>query len=291
MITAKLTKMETDMKKVLNRFASVRMALLVIATGCAAVEVSVAQASSPPTTSYFWQFATSANPASPDTATGGVGTAAASITPGLFSDGWLSNNAAVFGNANGIWNLGQNGEIVVSDDAGLTGTGSPAASISVQVVQYIDGGIYSSHAVVTIPGAVAVSTNSSVAPGLTAGPIGGWIVDETIWSVEAGTPITSIAIASAVPNGSVIDSVSVQATSGSGGSAPSPVLTIQGPVGGNVTISWSANFSNMVLESNSELTNSQGWSTVQASAQVNGNTVSVTVPAGSGTQFYRLKQP
>src|ERR1035438_4111134 len=123
------------MKNTINRTTVVLAVLAAIATS-----VWSAQASSG--VSYQWQFGSSANPAAPDVSPGGAGPAQATIAPGAFASGWMADNA-IMGGAQGIWDLGRNGTIILSNPAGLVGDSGQIRLFTIRVVQYQDGGIYS----------------------------------------------------------------------------------------------------------------------------------------------------
>jgi hypothetical protein len=68
----------------------------------------------------------------------------------------------------------------------------------------------------------------------------------------------------------------------------SPTLAITRS-GSQAVISWSASSTPFVLEQTSNLAGS--WTNSPATLTTNGTTISVTVPAASGYQFYRLYYP
>ncbi|HVU28287.1 MAG TPA: LamG-like jellyroll fold domain-containing protein [Verrucomicrobiae bacterium] len=70
---------------------------------------------------------------------------------------------------------------------------------------------------------------------------------------------------------------------------PQPRLSISSS-GGNVVISWPLAQSNYQLQSTPDLTE-PFWTGVSTSAVTNGNTWTVTLPIGPGTQFFRLMRP
>lgn len=69
-----------------------------------------------------------------------------------------------------------------------------------------------------------------------------------------------------------------------------PLLTIVRS--NNVAIvSWSDTATGFRLENNSNLSVTNGWATAPQTRATNGGQISVTVPADSGNNFYRLKNP
>lgn len=92
---------------------------------------------------YLWPFSTSANPAQSVTTTLG-----ASVTPGMFSMGWVDDIG--ISTNRGFWDLGAAGTITAT----FSGTSTSAV---VETVELYDGWIYGTYASVTIPGATLTS--------------------------------------------------------------------------------------------------------------------------------------
>jgi len=230
---------------------------------------------------YDWRFGSSANPAVP-IATGGIGSALATVAPGSFSDGWINTNA-VLGAAQGVWDLGGSGAVTLNNASGLAGNSDVERLITVSVSQYQDGGIYNQLAAVSVPGASLVSSNASTTG---AGYIGVWTLGRTQWRAPAGVAVNAINI-SGVSRGSLIDSVLVESTI----VTTLPQLTIRrvGPNDSQVEISWPASYTNMALQSAGTVNNPLGWTAVDAPVQVNGNVRFVTLDAAGAARFYRLK--
>jgi hypothetical protein len=72
---------------------------------------------------------------------------------------------------------------------------------------------------------------------------------------------------------------------------PSPVLLAITSSGGDVVISWPAPSTDFVLQQSNDLTQPTGWSGVTQQIIVNGGQNTVTVPATTSPQFFRLKYP
>ena len=72
-------------------------------------------------------------------------------------------------------------------------------------------------------------------------------------------------------------------------SSPVPTLTIR-PSGANVIVCWPSPSNGFVLEQNPTL-DSGGWTAVATMPSDDGTTKCVTLPAGPGIKFYRLKNP
>ena len=261
----------------------IRMTMVLAVLSACAVSITQIQATALSAGStYEWRFDSGANPAVPEVSGGGA--AQASISPGEFSDGWIAK-AKILGAAQGIWDLGKSGTIALSLPAGVVGA---SGLVTVKVVQYYDhgGALYSELATISVPGAETVNINSGVTATTS---LGGWFTDETQFRAPAGATVNSILITGA-SGGSLIDSVVVEPSLSV---LQPPVLSIKpaGPDNSQVTISWPANYSTMVLESTADLNDSNGWTPVQQAIQTTGDTSSVTLDAAGGVRFYRLKQP
>jgi hypothetical protein len=274
--------MEMFMKKQLNQTTLTAMAAGVGLLLCLSMSASAG-------TTNEWLFKTSANSVSPlGSGSGGIAT----IAPGAYSSGWLGQND-VFGSAKGVWDLGRSGTITLNSPSGLAGTSGQVRVFTVKVVEWNDGGIYDEPTKVSVPGAKCISTNIDAAAAANLNSttsVGEWIVNETQWRAEAGTPVNSAVITSA-NLGSVVNQVVVE-SSATIITKPSPQLTIQliGSAGNQqAMISWPTNLGSKVLESTSNLNDPQSWTPVQADVQTAGNVNSVTVGTGDAMRFYRLE--
>jgi hypothetical protein len=58
-----------------------------------------------------------------------------------------------------------------------------------------------------------------------------------------------------------------------------------------VIVSWPDTATSFRLENNSDLAPTNGWATAPQVRSTNGGQISVTVPATTGNNFYRLKNP
>ncbi|MEO7298474.1 MAG: hypothetical protein ABI042_07850 [Verrucomicrobiota bacterium] len=56
-------------------------------------------------------------------------------------------------------------------------------------------------------------------------------------------------------------------------------------------VSWPDTATGFQLENNSNLSLTNGWATAPQTRSTNGGQISVTVPAATGNNFYRLKNP
>jgi hypothetical protein len=231
-----------------------------------------------------WIFPTSANPVSPV----GGGPATATVATGPFATGWLYQNSNL-GNATGVWDLGRNGTITLTNLAGLLGGPGSARSFTISVVQYNDGGIYSVLATISIPGAQCVLTNqlATIIPSLSpASGAGRWVVNQTQWTNAPGAVANTAVITSAY-YGSLVNQVSLVSSAAT--STPELAIQRRGPNQQQLQISWPASLTNQ-LQATSDLSHPQ-WTAVTATVQVNGNVNSVTINATNTRQFYRLTPP
>ena len=71
--------------------------------------------------------------------------------------------------------------------------------------------------------------------------------------------------------------------------SPRPKLTIT-ETGTNATISWASSFTGFTLQKNTSISSPLTWSNVPQAQVTNGNSISVTISANSGKQFFRLKK-
>ena len=233
-----------------------------------------------------WHFDSSASPILPDLVTLPPASCQAMVQPGNFASGWLETNP-VFGSAHGVWDLGRLGTITCSGLGGLVGGAGQERACKVKVTQYNDGAIYSVLTSVSIPGATLVG--SSVTSG-GSGALGDWVTQETRWRLPSAVAADAVQITSAY-DGSLVDQVSVETAAVV--ALPPPQLSIRrvGAENNQVEVSWPAEYSGMVLESNADAGNPAGWSTVEVAVETNAGVSSVTVAATGTAQFYRLKQP
>ena len=238
-------------------------------------------------THYEWQFRSSTTPSAPEVVQGSAGTPLATITPDpIFAVGWLAGKSFL-GSAQGIWDLGREGSVTLTDPCGLGGSADPARSVTVSVVQYEDGGIYAQLARVSVPGATPVGARTR--RGSAASGLGNWMVSETEWRADAGVPVDSVVITGA-PGGSLIDQVAVDSVP----VVTQPSLTIRKAGAADtaqVEISWPSNYGHAVLESSADLHAPSGWSAVDAAVQETNGTSFVTLEVVRSAQFYRLKLP
>lgn len=233
-----------------------------------------------------WHFNSSASPALPDLVTTPPASCQATIQPGDFASGWLDANP-IFGSAQGVWDLGRLGTITCSGLGGLVGSAGQERACTVRVTQYNDGAIYNEISAVSVPGATLMS--SSVTSG-GAGALGDWVTQETHWRFPPTAAADVVQITSAY-DGSLVDQVTVETAAVV--ALPPPQLSIRrvGAGGNQVEVSWPAEYSTMVLESNADASDPQGWVAVELPVETSAGVSSVTVAATGTAQFYRLKQP
>ncbi len=262
-----------------------QLALAVVLAGLGSLSLPPLLAVNMPSGSTVdWDFS-NANPTTASSlgANGGVAT----VTSGAFASGWLANND-VLGGAQGVWDLGSNGVITLTNPAGLAGAADQNRVFTLKVVEWNDGGIYNDSVNISIPGATLVSsaklTTQLTKQNATAS-IGGWVINETKWSVAAGTSVTSAVITGSA-NGSLVDQLTIQSSAVIGDTSPQLSIKL---VGSNAVVSWSASLSGVTLESSANLSDSASWTPVTTPVNVLGNVNSVTVEANDSARFYRLK--
>lgn len=208
--------------------------------------------------------------------------------PGKFSMGWLSGST-LFGAGAGLWDLGRQGTITVENMTALLGDSTVSRAFKVRVVQWVDSGIYTVPAQVTIAGALLITRSDARLGPVTGGAAGatGWIVEETQWRVPSGVAIGSLKVTSAY-DGSIIDSLVVEAAQ------PTPVdlvLSIQSATNdpGSIELSWPESAGSATIESFNPAV-STDWSPLVTTPSNAGGRYRVTVQAGDAAQLFRLRR-
>jgi hypothetical protein len=227
-----------------------------------------------------WRFDGGSNPAAPEVCDPPGVTARATVTTGQFSSGWQSELPGL-GTATGFWDLGRSGSIVMPVS---TGTETGARTVRVRVTQWVDGGIFSVRAGVSVAGASFTSEQRTT---VESGPLGGWEAVESQWSLSEGQTAGEVTITGA-PNGSLVDSVVVAAE------APGApvVLSIRrlSPDSDEVELSWPAAVTGFALEGTASLS-APDWQPVPGTPQVVGDRQLVNTVAGGPAKFFRLRKP
>lgn len=73
--------------------------------------------------------------------------------------------------------------------------------------------------------------------------------------------------------------------------SPRPIVLSQHLTNDSLVISWPDSAIDFLLENNSDLSNTNGWTTALQTLVTNGGFISITVPISTGNNFYRLKKP
>lgn len=149
-----------------------------------------------------WLFDDFNNPANPDEVNNPFGTPSASITPGFLSGLWLED--ILGGLQYGYWDLGGDGgliEVVVPDDS------SNDREIWLQMVYYEH---LQQKPGVNIPDAEFVSSEIFT---IEDGSFGKWMLEKTVWNIEAGVILQPISISTDPLFGSIVESISVDVLS------------------------------------------------------------------------------
>ena len=106
-----------------------------------------------------WQFTNNANPAFPTIASNAAGVAAAAISMGFASSGWLYG-PPTYGSQVGLWDLGgqkrdepedTRGNITLSVPVPAVASGKSYTDVRLRVLQYVDGLIYTGELEVSPP--------------------------------------------------------------------------------------------------------------------------------------------
>lgn len=272
-------RMEKDMKNSYRAFPA--LVIVALTTMFAALRAQAAA------TQTVWTFDSNETIAVPVGASQGSSVRAVS-TPGKFSMGWLSGSP-LFGAGSGLWDLGRQGTITVENMTALVGQSTVARSFKVRVVQWVDSGIYTVPAQVTIAGAVLISRSDFRLGPVQEGAAGatGWIVEETQWRVPSGVAMGSLKLTSAY-DGSIIDSLVIEAA------PPAPVdlvLSIGSSAAdpGSIELSWPESMGSATIESFNPGVSTQ-WAPLAAAPSVVDGRYRVTVQAGDAAQLFRLRR-
>ena len=234
------------------------------------------------TTLQEWRFTVGTSPATPEVCDPLPGSGPATITPGEFSSGWQDQLPGL-GTATGFWDLGRSGRITVPVSSTPA---SEATTIRVKVCQWLDGGIFSAVATVSVPGATRVSSTTG-APAATD-VLGGWVVNETVWNLESGQTTGPVTVTSG-NNGSLVDLVSVAA--GPAGGAVALSIRPANAAGTLVELSWPGDVTGYSLESTASLNEPIGWQPLAGQPALNAGRWTLNTASGGAQRFYRLRKP
>lgn len=246
---------------------------LLVLAACVASGAAVA----PSAIHHEWQFNSDANPAP------AAGGAAIAIQPGALASGWLPEESVMPGATAGVWDLGRAGSMAC-DLSEVFGPSLAIQQVTVRVRQWWDGGIFD-FADVTMPGAQAAAVSPDVG---SLGLVGGWIVDETIFTPAPGAQLSILSIFAGT-NGAVLDGVEIEA---SVIVLPPLELAIRPvpPGDGGLELSWPETLLPVTLESTSELGTGAEWKALEVTPQLVNGRYTVTVPSEAGGRYFRLKQ-
>lgn len=257
--------------------SNTKTCLSIALTGMAVLSAQAVAPSAPTVVRHEWRFDLDANPAP-----SGLG-ALAEVHSGEFASGWLAGLPELPGNAVGCWDLGVVGTISC-DLSNVVPAGAALERVTVKITQWWNGGIYDFVAV-GLPGAQSVSAVPDISQ---LGPLGAWVVDETVLTPAAGAKLDTLTI-TAGANGAIVDRVVVEA---SVVTLPPLVLDIQtDPVNpGSIQLSWDSALGAAIVESSSKLDASAGWVPLAATPQLSNGRYTVTTDAGDAAKFFRLKK-
>jgi len=155
------------------------------------------------TTYQKWLFDDSNNPANPDEVNNPFGLPSASITPGFLAGEWLDN--ILGGLQYGYWDLGggDGGFITVS----VPDDNSNDRVIWLQMVYYE---AISQKPDVNIPDANFVSSETFLVED---DSLGKWMLEKTVWNIDAGVSLLPISITTDPLYSSTVESISVDVLS------------------------------------------------------------------------------
>jgi len=158
------------------------------------------------TTLEEWQFNTNANPALPDIVGNQYGQPTAVIQTGVSSQGWIGSIPEVYGNQQGIWDLGGAGGSITLDIPNRP-LSSEFKEIWVTLTYFAD--VSAAAPTVSIPGASLYGEQFDPIPieGLPTG--GEWITEVSIWRMYPNPDSEQIIITSDPEGGSLVTGVTV----------------------------------------------------------------------------------
>jgi len=231
-----------------------------------------------------WRFDTATNLA-PEALSGGAKGGLAIVSPSATAVGWQGEMAGL-GDATGFWDLGPKGTVVLTNFNGM-GDVSTARYLLVQVVQYMDGGIFNEYAFVNVPGARPLGAEGYMA---SMARIGGWVTDQTLWALDPGTPLEQIVIA-AQGKGAVVDRVVVDVVTMEVQAVGMVVRRVEGTTN-RLEVSWEATpaVAGSQLQFTTSLTPPVTWQAVDAPMQTVGSKNLVEVEARQSRMFFRLRK-
>lgn len=268
-----------------NNMTNRVMLVAVLLSGAGAVpaqDLAPSWRGEPGSSRLVWQFGSGANPATPDLSTAGPTGTKIAVSPGQFSLGWKDQVAGLGAGSSGFWDLGRSGTMTFTPGESASAS---CERVSVLVSQWLDGGIYSDVATVTVPGATADWGDLGLT---TTATVGGWFVEQTEWVLPPGATLGEIRITGA-HNGSIIDRVEVDLLS----VPPTPVLLSVRVLPGatpQVEISWPASAGTGQLEWSTSLAADAAWEPLETAAHSTPAGYAVVVEGDQAHRFFRLKQ-
>lgn len=247
---------------------------------CLSVWVSVQAASS---TYQQWDFGSAGNPASPTVASNTAGTATAAISTGFLGAGWV-NNWPGYGTEQGYWDLGgqdssnktndTRGRITLNVPVPAAVSGDSYTDVSLRVLQYVDGMIYTGDLTVVPLGLIFVG-RTEVSSG---GVLGKWVEDEFRGRVSPSPETISMTVTGSA-FGTVVSGVRVD-TVGPVSLPGSVVITSLRRLGENVSFTWSGGVPPYQVDATTNLLDGTTWQTVLPSTMENSAQIQMVDPVG-----------
>jgi len=157
----------------------------------------------------------------------------------------------------------------------------PATATAIAINDTLPAGVYITST--TPPNSTFDGTTLSF-PNLGDLPSGGVLTATIVVTPFIGGTLTNTATCSS----GVLDPLKLNNTA-SVKTDVQPVLLSITPVGGNLVFSWSSDAAGYVLETTGSLTPPVTWTPVTSPSPIlNGTQMTVTLPIGLGTSFFRL---
>jgi len=159
------------------------------------------------TTYQQWSFDTeSPNPVLPEISENDYGLPTADITVTTFGSGWLDTLLGL-GTQSGVWDVGPAGSIVVDLPAQVTAPGT-YTEVWIQVVYFEDLGFFPAPNITMSSGQLQADQSQTQIVESTI-PSGDWVLQKSVWYLDASAPIEQITISADLNFSSIIDKVIV----------------------------------------------------------------------------------
>lgn len=149
-----------------------------------------------------WLFNSNSTTSLPDAVVNMYGTPVATIAPGDFAQGWISDDALTYGARTGMWDLGEG---TMSLDIPNRPVALPYKDIWVQVTYFVD---LSAAPTISVEGGTRMGGQTLTLESV-PDQGGTWFLDQSMWRITPNPNRETITITGDASMGSVIDQVVV----------------------------------------------------------------------------------